>query len=151
MTKIVIAILALAAYGAYCLFGSSSPSSSSPAPDAVIAPASESSGLSGGVASLASGLVAKTAGVQMLPMPQEGCSASVIAPTKVEALVDSLPAGQRAALATLMSASSGVWTLQLYKGSQGIGLCLPARNALMLIPSGLSEKLSALGSAVGAQ
>ncbi|MBU9200413.1 hypothetical protein KTD31_03470 [Burkholderia multivorans] len=149
MTKIVIAILALAAYGAYCLFGSSP--AQKPAPEAVTAPTSESGVLSRGVASLASGLVAKTAGVQMLPMPEEGCSTSVIAPTQVEALVNSLPAGQREALATVMSASSGLWTMQLYKGSQGVGLCLPTRNTLMLMPSGLSDKVSALGSAAGAQ
>lgn len=130
MFRFLLLVGALALYGAYSLF------SHSPAPvptptaadrPAVSAPADTFSF----VADVASSLT----GFQFLPLPDQGCSPSALPPDRARALVESLPLAQQVALAKLLNASSSVWTVQLYTGELGTGLCLPVQEKLVLMPA----------------
>lgn len=146
MSRLLMLVFALAAIGGYSLSGSSSDAStqsdSSTATQA--ATTSTASGATGLVSSLASSVL----GMQLLPMPDSGCSASVIPAEKVLTLIASLPAAQQVALAKAMNASSAVWTAQLYTGALGTGLCLPAQDKLLLFPAGANGAQSSVASMV---
>ncbi|WP_126223674.1 hypothetical protein [Burkholderia ambifaria] len=139
MFRFLLLVGALALYGAYSLF-SHSPGPE-PAPTvadrpAVTAPADTSSF----VADVASSLT----GFQFLPLPDQGCSPSALPPDRARALVESLPLAQQVALAKLLNASSAVWTVQLYTGELGTGLCLPVQEKLVLMPAAANSATQGL-------
>ena len=75
------------------------------------------------------------AGIQIRsPMPDTGCSGSVIEPAKVMELLTTLPEQHRWPVAKVLNVSSPAWTMQFYLGELGMGLCLPVQNALLLMP-----------------
>lgn len=75
------------------------------------------------------------AGIQLrTPMPDTGCSGSVIEPAKVMELLHTLPEEHRWPVAKVLKVSSPAWTMQLYTGELGMGLCLPVQNSLLLMP-----------------
>lgn len=138
--KFIVIILALAVYGAYSLvggLGSTTPekteaTAKKPAPTA--APSTlQKFGLSS-AADLAASAAAKVTGFDLQPIPETGCSESVLSPVQIMDLVDRLPEGQRAALAKALDATSTVWTAQLYRGETGVGLCLPKQSKLLKLP-----------------
>lgn len=150
MFRIAFLVLALAVYGAYSLLSSVWSSGAEAAAKvseaAVASVASETSEFSlSSATDLAAGAAAKLSGLDLKPLPAEGCSESVLSPQEVMNLLDQLPGAQRTALAKLLNASSSVWTAQLYSGESGVGLCLPAQGKLLSIP-GLS--LPSLDSAI---
>jgi hypothetical protein len=156
MFRFVFIILALALYGAYSLLTSftghgSQEQVASQATEQVTQQVQDgaSTGLVDGAKQLAAAAASKATGFGLESLPEEGCSDSMVAPTKVEALVLSLPEPQRSALATVLNASSSVWTAQIYKGEKGVGLCLPAHDKLIVLPSGMSSAVDQLGNAVG--
>lgn len=67
-------------------------------------------------------------------LPAYGCSQSILSPEKVYELVMSLPEPQRSALAQVLSSGASVWTAQLYKDTDRIGLCLPVQGKLIAFP-----------------
>jgi hypothetical protein len=130
MFRFLLLVGALALYGAYSLFSHSPTPESAPAVadrPAVTAPADTASF----VADVASSLT----GFQFLPLPDRGCSPSALPPDRARTLVESLPLAQQVALAKLLNASSSVWTVQLYTGELGTGLCLPVQEKLVLMPA----------------
>lgn len=70
----------------------------------------------------------------MQPLPVEGCSGSAIPPEKVMDLLNAIPEQQKFLLAQILDASAVAWTVQLYAGELGLGLCFPVQNTLILIP-----------------
>ncbi len=155
MFRFIFIIFALALYGAYSLLNSFTGHGSQ---DQVAKRVSEqvtqqvqegaSTGLVDGAKQFAAAAASKATGFGLESLPEAGCSDSMVAPTKVEALVMSLPEPQRSALATVLNASSSVWTAQIYKGEKGVGLCLPAHDKLIVLPSGMSSAVDQLGNAV---
>ena len=92
---------------------------------------------------------AQAAGMTLVPLPASGCFDSLLDPSKVVELLMTLPEAQRTALATVLDASAGVWTAQLYKGEQGAGMCLPVQGVLVLLPAGANATVDKLAGAVG--
>jgi predicted small secreted protein len=90
---------------------------------------------------------AQAAGMQLTALPSTGCSPSLLAPERVVELLMTLPDAQRTALATVLDASAGVWTAQLYKGEQGAGLCLPVQGVLALLPASANATVDKLAAA----
>lgn len=145
MIRTTFLILALALYGAYSLlssFWSTAPESA----EAVSARATSTAPASSSLLSLTSAgdlavlAASKMSGVDLQPLPEQGCSDSVLSPQQVLDLLDRLPDGQRMALAKALNASSGVWTAQLYSGADGIGLCLPAYNRMLRLPTASAQE-----------
>lgn len=91
---------------------------------------------------------ASAAGMQFVPLPDYGCSTSLLEPERVAELLYSLPEAQRTALATVLQTSAGVWTAQLYRGDQGVGLCLPVQQALIVLPASANATVENLAAAV---
>ncbi|KVP39539.1 hypothetical protein [Burkholderia ubonensis] len=147
MLRFVVVILAFALYGAYSLVGSLSTSSKKEAAVEASQPASSSFSL-GSAAEMAVSAATRTAGMSLVPLPSRGCSDSILPAAAVETLVLSLPEPQRTALATVLNATSTVWTAQLYKGEQGVGLCLPAHDKLIVLPASVSATVDKFGAAV---
>lgn len=79
----------------------------------------------------------------VVDIPAVGCSSSILPKERVAALVAALPTDQAEGLSQLLDTGSGIWQAQLYLGEQGIGICLPARNALVLLPSAVKTMLVA--------
>ena len=133
MFRILTLVLALAAYGAYTLLHNvtgthaAKPEVASAAEAASTFSFDSAAGLVGSATEFATGGA-------LQPIPNEGCSDSALPPEQVMALLDKLPDTQRAALATVLNASSTVWTVQLYHGDQGVGLCLPTQGKLLRLP-----------------
>lgn len=139
MFRIAFLILALAVYGAYSLLSSVWSSGTEAAAQvseaAVASVASETPTFSlSSATDLAAGAAAKLSGLDLKPIPDEGCSESVLSPQEVMNLLDQLPDAQRTALAKVLNASSSVWTAQLYSGASGVGLCLPTQGKLLSLP-----------------
>lgn len=89
----------------------------------------------GTLSAAATQMTLEAAGVQVrTPMPDTGCSGSVIEPAKVVDLINTLPEEHRWPVAKILDVSSSAWTMQFYLGDQGMGLCLPVQNALLLMP-----------------
>lgn len=138
--KIILIILALAAYGAYSLF---SPAASKVPPElkaVVEKPAAsatagvmEQFGLSSAT-DLAATAAAKVSGLGVEPLPVSGCSESALSPSQVLDLLNTMPEAQRVAVAKLLDVSSSVWSAQLYSGDNGMGLCLPTKGKLVRFP-----------------
>lgn len=148
MLRFIIVVFALALYGLYALLGSCSSSEKQPVA-AVEATQSAASNFSlGGAAELAVNAATRSAGMSLVPIPEEGCSDSILPAAAVEALVLTLPEPQRTALAAVLNASSTVWTAQLYKGEKGVGLCLPAHDKLVVLPVGLNTMVDQFGAVV---
>ncbi|KVP75515.1 hypothetical protein WJ96_07355 [Burkholderia ubonensis] len=144
MLRFVIVILAIALYGGYSLVGSLSGSGKQ---EETAQPASSGFSL-GSAAEMAVSAATRTAGLSLVPLPSEGCSDSIMPAAAVEALVLALPEPQRTALATVLNASSTVWTAQLYKGEQGVGLCLPVHDRLIVLPASVNSTVDQFGAAV---
>lgn len=90
---------------------------------------------SSGLSSTATLYALQAAGVSIIPMPEVGCSGSAIPPEKVVELVYAFPEQQRPILATVLNASSTAWSVQMYSGEYGLGLCFPVEDKLVLVPS----------------
>lgn len=152
MFRILVAVLGLAAYGGYNLVTSISPDEQAPAVASrqATAPASAAGATAksyldmlpkdvGGF-SLESAKVfvadAATAavGVQMLDIPEVGCSESLISADRIDALLSTLPDTQRGVISAALSSGSTVWKAQVYQGSLGFGLCLPVQSKLIVLP-----------------
>lgn len=138
MIRAIVVVIALAAYGACALLGSVQ---QPPAGDTAISAASGAQdGFSlSGAADLAATTTAKMSGLALTEMPAEGCSSSVLSPQQVVELLDRLQEPQRLALAKLLDVSSAVWTAQVYRGADGVGLCLPTQNRLLRLPMDVPE------------
>lgn len=91
---------------------------------------------------------AQAAGLQMVALPDSGCSTSLLAPERVAELLNMLPEAQRTALITVLDVSAGVWTVQLYKGSQGTGICLPMQQILVLLPAAANATVDKISAAI---
>lgn len=91
---------------------------------------------------------ASAAGLNIVSMPSTGCSNSLLAPERVMELLAILPDAQRAALVTVLDASAGVWTTQLYKGSLGVGICIPTQQALVLLPAAANTVVDKVSAAI---
>lgn len=147
--RFIFIILALAAYGAYSLMSSFTghgPAAPASTPAAVAQGQKEAAPLFSldGLTNMATNAVASAAGVGMQELPKTGCSTSVVPATQVEELLESLPEGQRELLAKLMVSSSVLWTAQVYKGEQGVGLCFPTQEKLLLLPGAASGPAAGL-------
>lgn len=81
----------------------------------------------------------------IVDIPSFGCSASLMNQAKVQELLALLPAAQQAPLQTLLDTSSGVWQAQLYVGDLGMGICLPARSKLVLVPTAYVQSVKNIG------
>ena len=90
---------------------------------------------------------AQAAGMQLAALPSSGCSTSLLAPERVVELLMALPDAQRTALVTVLDASAGVWTAQLYTGELGAGLCLPVQGIVVLLPSSANATVDQLAAA----
>lgn len=77
---------------------------------------------------------AQLAGLQVAPLQPVGCSSSAVSPEKIEELMLALPQDKRAPLAALLSTTAPAWTVQLYSGNLGMGLCLPSVNVVLVFP-----------------
>lgn len=147
--KLILIILALAAYGAYSLF---SPGTSKPkAPAQLASVQSQATSAAEGVmahlgissaADLAATAAAKVTGLEVQEIPETGCSDSALSPSQVLELLNTMPEAQRVAVAKLLDVSSSVWSAQLYTGEGGVGLCLPAKGKLVRLPSVSAPTLS---------
>lgn len=143
--KLILLILALAAYGAYSL-SARFQEASLPAVGA-----QESTITTGGPTGLANlsdrafSYGAEVAGLSWQPMDPVGCqNAEALTPDRLNALIDSIPVGpQRDALAQLLAKLPQV-PLQLYQGSAGTGLCISAMNRMVLLPQNLPQSLPGL-------
>ena len=83
----------------------------------------------------ATSMTLKAAGIQTLsPLPSSGCSGSTIPPEKVVELLNALPEEHRLPVAKVLHISSPAWTMQVYSGDLGLGLCLPVQDTLLLMP-----------------
>ncbi len=135
MLKIVLLIVGLAAYGAYSLYSSYVPRTAATETDEA-----PSRGLLGaGVA-----LGAKITGLATKDMPANGCNNEALSTTNLASLLDQLPVGQATVLRQLASASSSVSSFATwYNGEEGIGLCIPSQNLLVLLPDTMSGLLLA--------
>lgn len=142
MQRLVPARLALALCCAISLVGCSSSTSTDTSQDPTAIGAALAS--AGNLAVSAAAAV----GMQFGPLPPEGCSTSLLEPEKVVELMQQLPEAQQAALATVLSASVGVWTVQLYQGAQGVGMCLPAQQMLVLLPAGANAVVNQTAAAI---
>jgi hypothetical protein len=127
--KIILFLVALAIYGAYLQLGGEDP-----APAPTEEPIAEKSSWRKATESAAIA-TAKATGLQMDPLPASGCSTSMLTQDQVADLVSSLPEGQRVALEFMTNSTSTVWSAQLYKSDDGIGVCFPDHGALLRLPS----------------
>ncbi len=81
-------------------------------------------------------LALQAVGLQVVqPMPAEGCTVSAIPPEKVLELLMAIPEAQRVLLAQLLDATAVAWTVQLYTGTAGTGLCFPVHNMVIMLPA----------------
>lgn len=81
----------------------------------------------------------------VVDIPFSGCSSSLMNKDRVKELISLLPVEQQAPLHSLLDTSSGVWQAQFYAGELGMGICLPARAKLVLIPMAYVESVKAIG------
>lgn len=143
MFKIILIILALAAFGANSLYNSATGQNPA-APPAVLAPQPESSfGLSS-MANMAVNAAASLAGGGVQTIPDHGCSESAVSVEKLNTFLMTLPEVQRNAIGKLLNSSSTVWATQFYSGSAGLGFCVPAHDKLILLPGLSEESMNAL-------
>lgn len=143
--RLIYIILGLAAYGAYTLLTNLTGHQ-------VVMPWQTAAPRTSSLAEHAIQLAASSAGLVFVALPATGCSPSVMSPSQVSEFVSAIPDPQRSALARVLSASSSVWTVQLYRGSFGVGVCLPSVQRLLVMPKGLSaitDQLGALPAATG--
>ncbi len=81
-------------------------------------------------------LALQAVGLQVVqPLPAEGCTVSAIPPEKVIELLMAFPEAQRALLAQILDATAVAWTVQLYTGAAGTGLCFPVQNMVIMMPA----------------
>ncbi len=81
-------------------------------------------------------LALQAVGLQVVqPMPAEGCTVSAIPPEKVVELLMAVPEAQRVLLAQVLDATAVAWSVQLYTGAAGTGLCFPVQNVVILLPA----------------
>lgn len=139
MLLILFVILALAVYGGFSAMSALSPQGggdqSSP---------TAGDGLMGAMKQYAIAAASTGLSVKMEELPASGCGESILSPEKVYELVMSMPEPQRSMLAQTLSSGATVWTAQLYKDADRIGLCLPVQGKLVAFP--VAEKAPALGA-----
>lgn len=135
--KLIAILIAVAIYGVYSAVGNFM----TPAPaDAALVeeqtPASTS--LKDLAFSSAAGLAASAAStlasLNLQPLPDTGCTKSILAPEQVLDLVYRLPEAQRATLAKVLDTTSAVWTAQLYLADSSVGLCFPTLGKMLQMP-----------------
>ncbi len=135
-----LVLLALVAILGYVLFSGSTPSSfASPQSPAQ----TEQSVVDAGLAlakDYAVNSALSSAGLKLTQLPSDGCSQSVLEPTKVLDLLATMEEPYRTALASILDTSSPVWTVQVYQGAEGSGLCLPVQSKLLVFPANQSSQ-----------
>lgn len=82
--------------------------------------------------------------LSIVDVPSEGCSKSLLDAKALGQLLAAMPGEQRDVLRKLLGATTEVWQAQLYIGERGAGVCLPARNALVLLPMSTTAAMKAL-------
>lgn len=147
MLKILLIILALAAYGASALMDKfSAPAEEAPASASVAD--SKSTSLASSLGSMAVSAVTSASGIDVAAMPLDGCARGALSQESIEELFDTLPEGQ-ADMLRQMLASTGATnlTMEWYSGELGTGVCIPAKELVFLFPSAITQTLSSLTDA----
>ncbi len=134
MIRILLLVIGLAAYGAYSLMEKAIGTS----PIDVAAADQTSTSLS----ELAINTAIASSGFKAAPLPDSGCVAGVLQPQNLEALLDQIPEAQRATAERLVGTVAAVAQVQAYAGDQGLGVCLPGQQKLILLPDGISQAVS---------
>lgn len=80
----------------------------------------------------------------IVDIPSVGCSKSLLDAKALGQLMTAMPAEQSEVLLKLLGSTTNVWQAQLYMGDLGAGVCLPARNALALLPMSAAAAMKAL-------
>lgn len=133
MFKVLLVILGLAAYGAYTLLNNFS----KPAEPAAAVESQRPSGL----ASLAMSAVEGVTGLSAAPLPPVGCQENAtLSRENMMALLDAMPEAQRETLLYWLTGDKvAMPMMQPYLGEQGLGVCLPAQDKVILLPAAAAE------------
>lgn len=149
MLKILLIVLALAAYGASSIFDKFSSPDAAAEAEATESSAPAAPSLLSSVTSMAVSAVSSASGVNIAAMPEEGCAAGALSEDKLAELFNSLPESQAELLRQLVDNSGASnLTVEWYSGELGTGVCVPAKQLVFLIPPTLTETLSSLSSSV---
>jgi len=134
MFKFIFVVLILAGYGAYSLVSNLWSDKEIESPSAVQVPSvvEQDSGMPA-LASLPLSLVDKLE-VDIRELPETGCTQSVLTREKANALLDAVPEGMRQNLYEALALGELVWSAQLYLNEDGVGVCLPGRDRLIMLP-----------------
>lgn len=143
MFRFLVVVLGLAAYGAYSLVERMA---GAPPTQVIQDAAASTSGGFSNLGGMAVSAVANMSGLQTAPLPDTGCAQGALNQENLEALLEKAPEPQREALLALISKGTETMTIQWYNGSQGVGLCLPSQNKVILLPFDISQALSALST-----
>lgn len=129
MLFILLIVLGLAVYGGFSAISALTPQSSD-----VQTPSAVEGGLIDMMKQYAVEAASTGLNFRLEELPAYGCGESILSPDKVYELVMSLPEPQRSALAQVLSSGASVWTAQMYKDADRIGLCLPVQGKLVAFP-----------------
>lgn len=140
MLLILFVVLALAVYGGFSAMSALTPQGG----DSTSSPTAGDGGLMDAMKQYAFEAASTGLSVKMEEMPASGCGESILSPEKVYELVMSMPEPQRSMLAQALSSGATVWTAQLYKDADRIGLCLPVQGKLVAFP--VADKAPALNA-----
>lgn len=80
--------------------------------------------------------------LSVIDIPETGCSSSILAPERIGALLKELPSDQQKVMTQLLDTGSDIWEAQLYAGEHGVGICIPARNTLVLVAPGVFASIA---------
>ncbi|WP_146187160.1 hypothetical protein [Novimethylophilus kurashikiensis] len=136
----MLIILGLAAFGAYSLIEKMG----GPAAPAETVAAAQQEGLISGLGSMALKAAASASGIKTADLPEEGCSDSAMSADNVNSLLATLPEGQSQVLSDLLSSGSTILSIQMYSGTLGMGLCIPAKNMVVLLPQKVQQSVSGI-------
>ena len=131
MFKILLLILALAAYGAYTLLGKFVPGAVDAGVAHVASGESSASSAAGGIAWSAFSTIT---GLPAVPMPDTGCQSTTLTGETVDQILESLPEGQRILLRNMLETGGTLIPVNWYNGELGIGLCVPSLKKLVVLP-----------------
>lgn len=147
MLKILLIVLALAAYGASSLFEKFSSPEQEEATAETREPATPS--LMSSVTSMAVSAVSSASGVDIAAMPEEGCAAGALSQENLDELLNTLPESQAALLSQMLDSTGAAnLSVEWYSGELGTGVCVPAKQLVFLFPSSITETLSSLATGV---
>lgn len=139
MFRFLLLILGLAAFGAYSLLEKAA----GPSAPAALATSSEG-GFMAGLGNLALSAASNASGLNTAPLPETGCAASALSPENINALLNSLPDAQGAAVSALLANSSQMLAVEWYSGELGQGICVPGINKVVLFPLQITQTINSL-------